>query len=82
MNEKESFYQKCGTYSYKTIPQELRNEEKPKLQYELQRYNGSEWLQIPLKSDYEKVLFEAHGPLHVGAHACEMAIGQRYWFPH
>ena len=75
-SDPDSFYQRCGTYSYKTLPhgKKADNFLPPSHEYELHRITDGDWRQIPLKKDYERVLFEAHGPMHVGGHACEIVV--------
>ena len=35
-----------------------------------------------MRKDYERIIFEAHGPMHVGMSAIEEKLFQRFWFPH
>ena len=35
-----------------------------------------------MKKEYERILFEAHGPMHIGTNPMEEKLFQRFWFPH
>lgn len=35
-----------------------------------------------MRKDYERILFEAHGPMHIGVNPMEEKVFQRFWFPH